>query len=102
MRIVGKKLPDPPKSKREFAALAYRKGWWIYSRNRKQWYSPEEFMKSMEPFDATRQNEDFGMHDPGVGVMEKFEHLEKMIKELRDFMGRVNLYYERTPRRERK
>lgn len=102
MRLVGKKLPDPPKSKREFAARAYRRGWWVYSKSSKRWYSPEEFMKSTELFDARTQDEDFGIHDPGIGVMERFRKLEKMIQELGEFMGRVNSYYERKPRRKGK
>lgn len=84
-------------AKRSLAKEAILSGCWIYSRNSKHWYTPEEFMEadvSIAFHKGKPLTSNFAVMDPQLGLQQRIELLGRTQQEIDIFSRRIFLYFE--------
>lgn len=92
------KAKDPSYgAKRALAKEAILSGCWIYSRNSKHWYTPEEFMEadiSIAFHKGKPLTANFAIMDPQLGLNQRIQLLGRTQQEIDVFSRRIFLYFE--------
>lgn len=78
---------------------AKRNNCWIYGRENKKWYTPDEFHAEITRVIAShgqleKRLQLYAIKDPRAGIRDRMAYVKKMVEELERFTESVLTFYE--------